>query len=162
MAKETTEPFDAARAHRHFSSACFNDTWELIEKPNRSSADEEAMVLCALASLWHWTQRPDCTDQNLSIAYWQVSRTYALTGQGENAQKHAQRSLELAKDLSPFYKGYAHEAIARAALVSRNDELFAEHLAQARSLWGSMSDIEEKESLQKDLTELSTLAHGAA
>jgi hypothetical protein len=161
MPTESTAPFDIGRAHRHFSSACFNRTWELIEKPSRSSADDEAMVLCALASLWHWTQRPDCTDQNLSIAHWQISRTYALTGQGENAQRHAQRSLALARDLSPFYKGYAHEAITRAALLMRNHELFAEHLAQARSLLGGVSNIEEKESLEKDLTELSA-STGAA
>jgi hypothetical protein len=158
MSAETTAPFDAGRAHRHFSAACFNRAWELIEKPDRTSAEDEAMVLCALASLWHWMQRPDCTDQNLSIAHWQVSRTYALVGQGENARRHAQRSLELAKDLSPFYKGYAHEAIARAALVLRDQQSFAEHLTQARTYANGMAIGEERAALEKDLTELSSSA----
>jgi hypothetical protein len=161
MSSETTASFDPSRAHRHFSSVCFNRAWELIEKSDRSGADDEAMILCALASLWHWTQRPDCTDQNLSIAHWQVSRTYALTGQGENAQRHAMWSLELAKDLLPFYKGYAHEAIARAALVLRDHQAFTDHLAQARAFANGIPDIEEKEALEKDLTKLSSSADAA-
>jgi hypothetical protein len=161
MSSETTTPFDPSRAHRHFSSACFNRAWELIEKPDRSSADDDAMVLCALASLWHWTQRPDCTNQNLSIAHWQVSRAYASIGQGENAQRHAKRSLELAKGLSPFYKGYAHEAVARAALVLRDHQAFTDHLTQARAFANGVTDIEEKEALEKDLTKLSSSADAA-
>jgi hypothetical protein len=72
--------FDADQAHRHFSASCFNLAWELIDKPDRTAEDDEQMVRLAQASLWHWTQRSDCTDKNLSIGYWQVSRVCALLG----------------------------------------------------------------------------------
>ena len=39
------------------------------------------MILYALASLWHWTQRPDCSTTNLSIGYWQAASVYALAGE---------------------------------------------------------------------------------
>lgn len=107
MSHEDPSSFDAAAAHRRFSTECFNRAWELIEKPERTRDDDEAMVLRAMASLWHWTQRPDCTEQNLAIGHWQVSRVYALAGHGEAAMHHAQRSLALAlaaKDIALLHR----------------------------------------------------------
>jgi hypothetical protein len=65
---------DEASAHRFFSAACFNRTWEWLDKPKRTADDGEAMIACCLASLWHWRQRPDCTQRNMSIGYWQIAR----------------------------------------------------------------------------------------
>ena len=66
--------FDTQRAHKYFSASCFNMTWELIEKPDRTREDDEQMIRMAQASLWHWTQRSDCSDKNVSIGYWQVRK----------------------------------------------------------------------------------------
>lgn len=153
---EASSKFDAQLAHRHFSADCFNRTWTFIEKPDRTEADTEAMVLCALASLWHWTQRLDCTDRNLSIGHWQVSRAYALAGQGENAMRHAQRALALAEGSPPFYFGYAHEAIARAARVLNDRKLLADHLAAARRCAAAVTEAEERQPLEEDLRSLET------
>jgi hypothetical protein len=157
MSRQASAELDAASAHRHFSTDCFNRAWALIEKPDRSAAETEAMVLCALASLWHWTQRPDCTARNLSIGHWQVSRVYALAGQGDNAMRHARRSLELAEGAPPFYVGYGHEAVARAAHVSGDRRLLSEHLHQARRCAAAVSDAEERELLERDLQSLEVL-----
>jgi hypothetical protein len=78
MSQEASQSLDIDQLHRHFSSACFNETWRLIDNPNRTARDNEAMILSASTSLWHWMQRPDCSDQNLSIGHWQLSRVYAL------------------------------------------------------------------------------------
>ena len=58
--------------HQNFSAACFNKTWEYIEKENLSEEDIENMIATSYASLFHWKKRNDCTDMNLSIAYWQL------------------------------------------------------------------------------------------
>ena len=142
---------DLDLAHRHFSSDCFNRTWTLIEKPDRTPAEDEAMALCALASLWHWTQRPDCTERNLSIGHWQVSRVYALTGQGENAMVHARQCLERAAGSPPFYIGYGHEAAARAALVLDDRANFLEHLEKARACAANVEEANERALLDADL-----------
>ena len=98
-AKDQEEPhgdepdFDLATAHEHFSVACFNQVWGLIDKPNRTPAEDQEMVELCLASLWHWSQRDDCTPTNLSIGYWQASRVYALLGQAENAMQYARLCL---------------------------------------------------------------------
>ena len=47
---------DTAQAHAHFSGSCFHRTWDLNDKCQRSSNEEEQMLLLAMTSLWHWTQ----------------------------------------------------------------------------------------------------------
>src|SRR4026208_1633757 len=95
--------FDKAAAHQFFSADCFNRTWTLIERPNRSPEEDEQMLLLSLASLWHWTQREDCSDQNLSIGYWQVSRVYALRGEGQSALRYGESCLRHSQDQPPFF-----------------------------------------------------------
>jgi hypothetical protein len=153
---------DINLAHRHFAADCFNRTWELIQKPTRTSAEDEAMVLAALSSLWHWTQRPDCTPRNLSIGHWQVSRVYALLGQGGNAMRHALRSIELAEGSSPFYMGYAHEAAARAALLLKDFNAFRMHLNKARSYAAAVADSEDQAPLDADLSALESAGRSSA
>jgi len=149
-----SQSLDLDRAHRHFAADCFNRTWTLIEKADRSPADDEAMLLAASASLWHWTQRADRTDQNLSVGHWQLSRVYSLLGRGEDAMRHAERSLQYASGSPPFYVGFAHEAIARAALNLGNAALSQEHLQQAQSLAATVSDPQDRVMLEMDLQSL--------
>lgn len=146
--------FDLQAAHRHFAADCFNRTWELIERKDRTGAETEAMVLCAMASLWHWTQRRDCTDRNRSIGHWQVSRAWALAGNGAGALHHAERALDLAAGSPPFYIAYAHEAAARAAQVLGDAALAAGHLDQAQRLAADVTDAQERQWLEADLQSL--------
>lgn len=162
MSGEAPSIIDVDLAHRHFSVDCFNRTWTLIEKEHRTAADTEAMVLCAFASLWHWTRRGDCTNRNLSLGHWQVARVYALAGQGESAMRHAERSLELAEGSPPFYVGYAHEAMARAALLLKDRERFQAHLNRARDCAAAVTEAEERQLLEQDLRLLESSGGPAA
>jgi hypothetical protein len=48
--------YTLAEAHRHFAIDCHGTVWNLWEKTDRSSGDDEAMTVAAHASLWHWMQ----------------------------------------------------------------------------------------------------------
>ena len=147
--------FELAAAHRYFSAECFNRAWDLIEKPRRTAEDDEKMLHLSLASLWHWTQRPDRTYTNLSVGYWQVSRIYALLGQPDNARKYAQlclRACQQEKDILPFYLGYAYEALARTEMVAGDREKMQDHLQKAMQVTERMSDPEAKKQLLDDLS----------
>lgn len=146
--------FDIQEAHRWFSAECFNDTWTLIDKRDRTPEQDGEMVLGAMTSLWHWSQRPDCTPRNLSVGHWQVSRVLALTGQGVAALHHARRSLVLADGLEPIYLGYAHEAMSRAASILRNEAEFHEHLSMALGYADQVSDDQERQVLEDCLDDL--------
>ena len=158
MPPDAESPLDLRYAHRYFASNCFNLAWTYIDRSDRSSEDNEAMVLAAAASLWHWTQREDCTPKNLSIGNWQLSRAYALAGQGDNAMRHATRSLEFVEGESPFHVGYGHEAVARAASLLSDDHTFFAHLEKAKALLTAIGDESERVALEQDLSSLVSLS----
>lgn len=140
--------------HKALSADCFNRTWELLDKKSRTKEDDERMISMAHASLAHWRMREDCTDRNLSIGYWQISRVYAVLGQGENAQRYGALCFSVSGGEPPFYLGYAHEALARAALLMKDRTAFQTHLEEARAQAAKVSDPEEKKMLEDDLAGL--------
>jgi len=145
---------DLVAAHRHFSAWCFNRAWELMAKPDRTEADERMMAALNQASIFHWISRPDCSDKNLSIGYWQASRIQALIGSAQEAMRHAQICLGYSTKLEPFYRGYAYEALARACRLAHDTAGLAEHLDKAESLASQVSDEEDRGLLVADLTQL--------
>lgn len=142
---------DQAAAHRYFSVHCFNSVWGLLDKTDRNTADNEQMVALAHASVWHWTQRDDCTARNLSIGYWQLSRVYAVIGHGERARHYGQLCLDVSRDDEPFYLGYAYEALARAAAVLNDAKLTSGYLLKARDLAAAVKDVDDRKALETDL-----------
>ena len=145
--------FDMGAAHKYFSTQCFNQAWDLIEKPDRTPEEDEQMIRLNQASHWHWTQREDCTKTNLSVGYWQASRIYAILGQADNARRYGQLCLDHSQgdDVPPFYLGYAYEALACAESVAGNREKMEKYLAQAREAVDTVTDPDSKKFLVDDL-----------
>jgi hypothetical protein len=148
--------FDLQAAHKYFSAECFNRAWDYIDKSVRKSNEGDMMLQLSMASLWHWTQREDCTPTTLSIGYWQVSRVYALLRQSDQARHYGQLCLEASQNqgVEPFYQGYAYEALARAELVADNEDGMEKYLIQAHQVATSLSDPKEKKQLLKDLASI--------
>jgi hypothetical protein len=151
MAKKTD--FDQKVAHKYFSAECFNRAWDYIDKPVRKSSEGDTMLQLSMASLWHWTQREDCTPTNLSIGYWQVSRVYSLLRQADQARHYGQLCLDVSQieGVEPYYRGCAYEALARAELVADNEDGMEKYLIQAHQIATALTDAEEKKMLLKDL-----------
>ena len=145
--------FDLEKAHRYFSSECFNRAWDLIDKPSRTPEEDRSMLQLGLASLWHWSQRPDRTPINLSIGYWQVSRIHVLLGQAGAAREYAQSALQASMSAGdfPFYLAYAYEALARAEALDGNAQAMEEYMQKARELTERVPDPDDKKQLLADL-----------
>ena len=111
------------------------------------------MIVLANASLWHWKQRTDCKPDNLSIAYWQLSRVYVLAEHADLARIYGEKCEKVSVDakLSPFFLGYAYEALARAAVLSKDFAAARRHLEKAKALLAKITDDGEKEFLAADL-----------
>lgn len=150
-------PFDLEKAHRFFSTECFNQAWDLIEKEDRSAEENESMRMLAHAALWHWSQRPDCSDKNISVGYWQLSRVYALLGHAADAYSYARLSLASAErgSLDPFYFGYAFEALARSALTAGDRAECESYVIHAKNYAEIVADPEDRRLLVADLNSLS-------
>jgi hypothetical protein len=148
--------FDMDVVNEYFSVECFNRAWDLLDKPTRTPEQNQQMIQLSIASLWHWTQRGDCTDTNLSIGYWQTSRVYAVAGLAEEAHRYGELCLEVSQKpgVPPFYLGYAHEALARAARVAGDSKVAQQHLAEARRIADAVPDPEGRAQLLTDLDAL--------
>lgn len=145
--------FDQQAAHKYFSVNCFNKAWELIDRTDRTPEEDEEMIRLSLASHYHWTQRDDYSNTNASIALWQISRIYAVLDQANNARRYAQMCLEVSQkeDVTPFFLGYAYEALARAEAVGGNEGKMQSFLDEARNIAQEIKEASEKDMLLDDL-----------
>lgn len=145
--------FDVDAAHIYFSAACFNKAWELIDKKDRTAEEDEEMIRLSLSSTWHWTQRDDCIDQNMSIAFWQTSRIYSILGHASDAKRYAKLCFSVSQgdEIPPFFLGYAYEALARAEMVAGNQEKVEKYLKEAHHILVALTDENEKKMLGNDL-----------
>src|SRR4029079_5370428 len=71
----------------------FNHTWTLLQRPDRTAEEDEAMVHAAHASRHHWGRVGDAG--SWAVGEWQIARVYAVLGRAEASLHHARRSLEL-------------------------------------------------------------------
>ncbi len=143
--------------HRKLGVDLFNQVWTLLEQPERTRAEDDAMLHAAHASRHHWGQVGE--PRHLARGEWQISRVYSVLGRGEPALHHARRCLELLEqsgDGEEWDVPFAHEAIARAALVAGERETLEYHLAQARSLGSRIEDADDREHLEEALADFAT------
>jgi hypothetical protein len=143
--------FDVAAAHKYFAAHCFNKAWDLLEKSDRTAEGEHLMVTLNQASIYHWLNRADCEPKHLSVGYWQASRIQAIVGNAAEARRHAEVCLSYSVALEPFFLGYAHEALARAAHVAGDTSAAAKHLTLADEQAALVVRAHERELLVKDL-----------
>jgi hypothetical protein len=150
----STEPTLEPGEHRQTAVALFNRTWELLDKDSRSVAENAEMLTAVFASRYHWRQVGDA--KNFSVSDWQVSRVAAVLGYPDLADEYGHRSLEVAAtaNLRPFYIGYAHEALARAARLAGDRAAVAKHLAAAYEMLELVDDAGERDLLAPDLADL--------
>lgn len=143
--------FDATKAHRYFSADCFNKAWELIERTDRTPAEDEQMIRLSHASLWHWTQRDDCTSENISIGYWQASRIHAILGRADDARRYARLCLENTPAESPLLRAYASEALARAENTAGDATRAAQYRGEALRHAEAVTDPADRAQILSDL-----------
>jgi len=150
---ERKELMDEAVDHRGLGVELFNKTWALMEKHDRSAADDDELVHCAHASAYHWALVG--TPANRARSEWQCSRVYVTLGRAEPALHHARRCLVLCEAnpeaLEDWDLPFAYEALARAHAVAGDAEESARYLARAREAGELIADQEDRELLDKDL-----------
>lgn len=135
---------------RKLAAHLFNETWRLIDKPDRTAEDDIMMIHTAHASRFHWQTVGNAS--NHAIGEWQISRVYSLLGLGASALYHGRLCLELSERqaLGPCSKGCAHEAIARALSLD-DKESARRHYQAACELAAAVEDPEDRNILESDL-----------
>jgi DNA-binding transcriptional MerR regulator len=152
MAKDVEPSIEMEPAEeRSLAAGLFNETWTLLERTDRTPADEDRMINAAHASRFHWGNVGEPV--NLAIGEWQISRVYAVLGRAEPSLYHANRSLELCRDhgIGDFSLAYAYEALARAHLVAGDRTEAARFTELAREAGETIAEEEDRELLTQDL-----------
>jgi tetratricopeptide (TPR) repeat protein len=145
MADEKT--FTIAQAHYQFAVDFHRQTWELLEKKDRSRFEDVRMLDYAHASLAHW--RTAGRAARHQRGEWLVSRVHAVLGDGVQALKHAQLCYELLEgnkdEMQDFDFAFAYEAIARAYAVNGEKTEAMKFLERAQKAGEAIQEQEERE-----------------
>lgn len=131
----------------------FNQTWRLLEHPERTRADDDGMIHTAHASRYHWGQVPEVTPAHLERGEWLISRVYAVLGRAEPALHHARRVLDLCQEhrIGDFDLAFAYEALARAHAVAGDPGRARECTDQALAAAADIADGDDRTLVLADL-----------
>jgi hypothetical protein len=140
--------------HRKLAVNCFNLTWSLLDKKDRTKEEDDKMVHAAHASRYHWGEIG--TPLEFERGEWQISRVYSVLGRSEPALYHAKRCLDICKEnnIVDFDIAFAYEAMARAHSIVGDKTECEKHLQLAKE---AGEKIKKKEDKAYFLNELKTI-----
>lgn len=140
--------------HKKMARDCFNGTWELIDKQDRTTEDIRMMIHKAHTSVYHWHLVGEAVHQ--ARGEWQVSRVYALAGMGESALYHSENSLRICLEngIGDFDLAFGYEAMARALKLKGDLDAAEKHIKLAEKV---SLEIEKEEDRTYFLSELATI-----
>jgi DNA-binding transcriptional MerR regulator len=154
IATPTTELDPTTR--RKLAADLFNHTWTLLEKSDRTAAEDDEMIHGAHASRYHWGEVQVGERVNLARGEWQCSRVYAVLGRAEPALWHARRCLAIneANGVADWDIAAAYEAMARAHLVAGDTAQVALWKAKATAALEAIADKDDRDVIEGDLATL--------
>jgi hypothetical protein len=141
-------------ARRALAVALYNRVAELLERSDRTAADDQELVNAAHASRYAWTSIG--TARHLAIGDWQISRVYTVLGRPEPAVHHAQLCLDnarLAAD-EPWLLASAYEALSRAYASAGERAAAAQWRARAVAQLELVTDVEDRAVVERDIASL--------
>lgn len=136
-----------------FAKKLHGETWEYLEKPGRTPAENERMIHAAHASCYHWLQVG--TGLNHQRGEWLIARVYTVLGHAEPALWHANRCLELtdeyAEQMHDFDRAFAYEGAARANALAGNQGEARRYYELADAHGQAIQDAVDREYFLADL-----------
>lgn len=145
--------FTLAEAHKHFAIKTNGETWQLLEKKERTSIEDEILIHLAHASCYHWLQVG--TGLHHQRAEWLLSHTYAEIGIADAALKHAKLCRDLTEEfkdlMQDFDIAYSHEAMARACACAGELSDALLHRQKAEAMGHAIADEKDRKIFMLDL-----------
>ncbi len=84
--------------HRMEAIEANNSVWELIEKDDRSAADDEEMLQRAYAARYHWARATGRGPINVARGAWLVAEVQRLVGEPRLSLRYAEECLALCEE----------------------------------------------------------------
>jgi len=144
------------KVHEKVAKDCFNKTWDLLEKKDRTPEEDNEMIHTVHASRYHWgvlAANGKGTALNLQRGEWQIARVYNVLEREEPALYHANLCLKLTKDneIGDYDLAFAHEAVARASALAGNKKNYEKHLKLAQETGEKIRDKGDRDYFFEDL-----------
>jgi len=133
--------------HRVFARQTNGRVWELLEKRDRTPAEEREMLTAAYASLFHWLHAGTVVHEQRGE--WLIARVHLeLSHQGE-ALRHARRCKDLTEAdqeaMEDFDVAFAEEVMARVDSLRGETEPAREALKRALAAGQAIQDAEDRQ-----------------
>jgi len=145
--------------HKKFGPDLYMRTWELMEKENRTPDENDEMIQCAHASLYHWTHLKGHIDDEkwrnaFAIGHSQISYAYLEVGNAERALYHAQRCLEYFEKYAAggFPDAYGYDNLAKAYDLAGETEKRDEATRKAIEAGNKIEDENFRNSFFEELS----------
>ncbi|GHU76312.1 hypothetical protein AGMMS49992_21760 [Clostridia bacterium] len=135
----------------------FNETWDLIDKTDRTPQDDAQMLHKSHTSAFMWQQAMN--PANNARGEWQVSHCYALLKMGAPALLHGQLSLNLCldNDIGGLDLAFGYEAVARAYAVLGDAANAREHIRSASEAAQNVADPGDRKYVLGEIANIETL-----
>jgi hypothetical protein len=146
--------------HRDWGRRAHGRFWELVERVDRSTAEDRELLEATYASAWYW--RHAGTAINEQRAEWMLSRAHAVLGDGRAAQRHADRCWQITETegIGDFDFAYACEAMYRAAAVRDDAAGAREWYDRAEAAAKDIGEDEDRAIFAADLARPATPSPG--
>jgi hypothetical protein len=132
--------------HRMLGVELFNKTWGLMDKKDRTPADDAMMLDFAHASAFHWSFCGTVVNQQRS--YWLISRVYAVLAISDASLLFAKLCRESTEsgitEMEDFDIAFSYEALARAYALNGELKKTAENFKLATEAGILIKDDEDR------------------
>jgi hypothetical protein len=145
------KPLDEKAIQKKYAIDLFNGTWAMMEKKERSEADDDRMLNMAHASRYHWGEVG--TEINLARGEWLLARVYAVLGRVEPSLYHALKSLACCEknDFGDFDLAFAYEALARTYAIAGDESQRDKYLQLANEAGKLIAEEDDRDLFFSDL-----------
>jgi len=145
--------YSETEADQLFAAKFHGMTWNLLDKSDRKTEDDEKLTDYAHSSLAHW--RKTGKEINLQRGFWLLSRVYTVLNQCEPAQKYAKRclqvTLEYPDQMEDFDIAFSYEAVARSFSLAGENEEYQKNIRLAEEAGKSIKNESDREVFQNEL-----------
>lgn len=147
---DENQNYTEASAHKHFGIRYNNLVWKLLDKPDRTQADDDTMIHMAHTSHLHWKEVGQ--PENWVRGHWMISHVYTVLNEPKQAMKYAQSAFSLCQEhqIGDFDLAYVYEALARAAACHHDNALFLKYWTLANIEGEKIIDPEDKKLFTAD------------
>ncbi|MHA1211139.1 MAG: hypothetical protein ACTSSH_01645 [Candidatus Heimdallarchaeota archaeon] len=147
----TEEKLTEKDFHIKWAKKCFNATWGLMDKENRTLEEDFEMIHTAHASRFHWGIIGEPI--HFERGEWQISRVYSILKKPNEALYHAQQCLDicLANNIGDFDLAFAYEALARGNAIAGNDKEKTKYFELAKDAAKKIAKKEDKDYFMSEL-----------